>query len=213
MIKNLCNKITKKIQNKMPDIDDERAEVINYGLQLVIGEIPKTLVLLLIACAFGVLKLSILALLFIMPYRTFSGGVHLKTHIGCIIATSLFYIGNALLSKYIVLEPIYIKYLLILITWIFSIIMIKLYAPADTEAVPILRKKDRNLKRRLSYITMTLTLLIAIFIKDSIISNLLIFGTLIQTISITRFIYKLTNNKYGYEEYIKSKENTNIGLT
>ena len=148
-----------------------------------------------------------------MPYRTFSGGVHLKTHIGCIIATSLFYIGNALLSKYIVLEPIYIKYLLILITWIFSIIMIKLYAPADTEAVPILRKKDRNLKRRLSYITMTLTLLIAIFIKDSIISNLLIFGTLIQTISITRFIYKLTNNKYGYEEYIKSKENTNIGLT
>ena len=213
LIKNLCNKITKKIQNKMPDIDDERAEVINYGLQLVIGEIPKTLVLLLIACAFGVLKLSILALLFIMPYRTFSGGVHLKTHIGCIIATSLFYIGNALLSKYIVLEPIYIKYLLILITWIFSIIMIKLYAPADTEAVPILRKKDRNLKRRLSYITMTLTLLIAIFIKDSIISNLLIFGTLIQTISITRFIYKLTNNKYGYEEYIKSKENTNIGLT
>ena len=213
MIKNLCNKITKKIQNKMPDVDDERAEVINYGLQLVIGEIPKTLVLLLIACAFGVLKLSILALLFIMPYRTFSGGVHLKTHIGCIIATSLFYIGNALLSKYIVLEPIYIKYLLILITWIFSIIMIKLYAPADTEAVPILRKKDRNLKRRLSYITMTLTLLIAIFIKDSIISNLLIFGTLIQTISITRFIYKLTNNKYGYEEYIKSKENTNIGLT
>ena len=65
----------------MPEVDDERAEVINYGLQLVIGEIPKTFALLIIAYAFGVLKLSILALLFIMPYRTFSGGVHLKTHI------------------------------------------------------------------------------------------------------------------------------------
>lgn len=210
MIEKLCNKLTKKIQNKMPEINDERAEVINYGLQLVVGEVPKTFALLAIAYAFGVLKLSILALLFIMPYRTFSGGVHLKTHIGCIVATSLSYIGNAVLSKNIIIEPIYIKYILISAIWIFSMIMIKLYAPADTEAVPILRKKDRDLKRKLSYITMTLTLVISIFIKDPIISNLLIFGTLIQTISITRFIYKITNNKYGYEEYIKHKESTNL---
>ncbi len=205
MIEKLCNKITKKMQNKMPEIDDERAEVINYGLQLVIGEIPKTFILLAIAYAFGVLKLTILALLFIMPYKTFSGGVHLKTHIGCIVATSLFYIGNAILSKYIVIEPIYIKYILIALIWIFSMIMIKLYAPADTEAVPILRKKDRDLKRILSYITMTLTLVIAIILKNTILSNLLIFGTLLQTISITRLIYKITKSKYGYEEYIKSQ--------
>ena len=210
MIEKLCNRLTKKIQDKMPEVDDERAEVINYGLQLVIGEIPKTFVLLIIAYAFGVLKLSILALLFIMPYRTFSGGVHLKTHIGCIVATSLFYIGNALLSKYIIIQPTYIKYILIALIWIFSMIMIKLYAPADTENVPILRKKDRDFKRKLSYITMTLTLAISIFISNSTISNLLIFGVLIQTISITRFIYKLTNNKYGYEEYIKHKESTNL---
>lgn len=210
MIEKLCNKLTKKIQNKMPEIDDERAEVINYGLQLVIGEIPKTFVLLAIAYAFGVLKFSILALLFIMPYKTFSGGVHLKTHVGCIVATSLSYIGNAILSKNIVIEPLYIKYIFILVTWMFSMLMIKLYAPADTEEVPILRKKDRDLKRNLSYITMTLTLVISIFITNPIISNLLIFGTLIQTISITRLIYKLTNSKYGYEEYIKNKESTNL---
>lgn len=210
MIDKLCDKLTKKIRNKMPEIDDERAEVINYGLQLVIGEVPKTFALLLIAYLCGVLKLSILALIFIMPYRTFSGGVHLKTHIGCIIATSLFYVGNALLSKNIIIEPAYIKYILIAVIWAFSMVMIKLYAPADTEAVPILRKKDRNLKRNLSYITMTLTLLISAFVKDSTISNLLIFGTLIQTITITRFIYKITNNKYGYEEYIKAEKLTNI---
>lgn len=194
----------------MPEIDDERAEVINYGLQLVVGEIPKTFILLAIAYICGVLKLTILALLFIMPYKTFSGGVHLKTHIGCIVATSLLYIGTALMSKYIIFNPIYIKYIVIGLIWIFSIIMIKLYAPADTEAVPILRKKDRDFKRKLSYITMTLTLIAAIIVNNSIISNLLIFGTLLQTISITKLIYKLTNNKYGYEEYIKNKESTNL---
>ena len=209
MIEKLCNKLTKKIQNKMPEVDDERAEVINYGLQLVLGEIPKTFIIVAIAYVLGVLELTILALLLIMPYRTFSGGVHLKTHTGCIIGTSLFYVGTALLSKYIVLAQ-YVKYILIAITWIFSMIMIKLYAPADTEAVPILRKKDRDLKRKLSYLTMTLTLVVAIFIKDCTTVNLLIFGTSFQTLMITKLIYKLTNNKYGYEEYIKSNEITNL---
>lgn len=209
MIEKLCNKLTKKIQNKMPEIDDERAEVINYGLQLVIGEIPKTFIMLAIAYLCGVLELSVLALLFIMPYRTFSGGVHLKTHIGCILGTSLFYTGSAILSKYIVIQPS-IKYMIIVLTWIVSMIMIKLYAPADTESVPILRKKDRDLKRNLSYITMTLTLVVALIIKNSIISNLLIFLTIFQTIWISKFIYKLTNNKYGYEEYIKSKQSTDL---
>ena len=194
----------------MPEIDDERAEVINYGLQLVMGEIPKTFILILIAYILGVLKLTILALIFTMPYKTFAGGVHLKTHIGCIIGTSIFYIGNAFASKYIVIQPLYLKYILVSAIWIFSMIMIKLYAPADTEAVPILRKKDRRFKKIMSYITMTITLIVSIFIKNSIYSNLLIFGTLIQTITITRFIYKITNNKYGYEEYLKADGQINL---
>ena len=204
MIEKICNKLTNKIRKKMPEVDDERAEVINYGLQLVIGEIPKTLIIIVIAWMLGVLKLTILGLLFILPYRTVSGGVHLKTHIGCIVATSLFYVGNAFLSKTIVIEPTFIKYLIIALVWVFSMIMIKLYAPADTEEVPILRRKERKIKKILSYIVLTLTLVVSVFIKNSVYSNLLIFGSLFQTISITRFMYKITNNKYGYEEYLKT---------
>lgn len=210
MIEKICNRLTSRIRKKMPEIDDERSEVINYGLQLIIGEIPKTFLIIAIAYLLGVLKLTILALIFIMPYRTFSGGVHLKTHIGCIIATSILYIGTAILSKYIVLNSIYIKCIAIALTWSFSMIMIKLYAPADTENVPILRKRDRDLKRNLSYATMTITLAIALIVKNQVISNLFIFGTILQTISITRFIYKITNNKYGYEEYIKADKNIKL---
>ena len=210
MIDKICNKLTKRIRNKMPEIDDERAEVINYGLQLVIGEIPKTFALLVIAFICVVLEFAVLALLFVMPYRAFSGGVHLKTHTGCIVGTSLFYVGSALLSKYVNLEPIYIKYTLIAITWIVSMIMIKLYAPADTENVPILREKDRKLKKIMSYIAMTLTLVAAIIVKNPVFSNLLIFTTIFQTIWISKLIYIITNNKYGYEEYIKNNENTNL---
>lgn len=206
MVDEICNRLTLRIKKEIPDVDDERAEVINYGLQLLIGEIPKTLIIIGIAWILGVLDLTILALILMLPYRTASGGVHLKTHIGCIVATSVFYIGNAVLSKYIVLEKI-VQYIITGAIWLFSMIMIKLYAPADTEAVPILRKKERKIKKVLSYITMSLSLIIALLINNTIISNILIFGTLFQTIAITRFMYKITGNKYGYEEYMKHENN------
>ena len=40
----------------MPEVDDERAEVINYGLQNIIGEIPKIFLLLIIAFLLQMLK-------------------------------------------------------------------------------------------------------------------------------------------------------------
>ncbi len=206
MVDEICNRLTLRIKKEIPDVDDERAEVINYGLQLLIGEIPKTLIIIGIAWILGVLDLTILALILMLPYRTASGGVHLKTHIGCIVATSVFYIGNAVLSKYIVLEKI-VQYIITGAIWLFSMIMIKLYAPADTEAVPILRKKERKIKKVLSYITMSVSLIIALLINNTIISNILIFGTLFQTLTITRFMYKITGNRYGYEEYIKNENN------
>lgn len=209
MIEKFCLVLTDKIRKSMPEITDERAEVINYGLQLVIGEIPKLFIMLLIAYALGIFQLYLIAFLIIIPYRTFSGGVHLKTHIGCIIGTSFFYCGNVLLSKAVSLEPFFMKVLVAFLVWIFSMIMIKLYAPADTENVPILRKKDRVLKQIMSYITMTLTIGASFLVKDEVISNMLIFGVLFQTITITKFIYKITKNKYGYEEYcIKEAEQT-----
>lgn len=205
MIDKICSYLTDKIKSKMPEIDDERAEVINYGLQLIIGEIPKIFIIIGIAFLLGIGKLALISFLVILPYKTFSGGFHLHTHLGCIIGTSLFYYGNVLLSQCVVWGNEYAKYIAIAIIWIFGIVMIKLYAPADTENVPILRKKDRLQKQILSYITFTLTLIISIFVKDNTISNMMIFGMLIQTFTITKLAYRLTNNKYGYEIYTQDE--------
>jgi len=203
MVETICNKLTLRIRARMPEIDDERAEIINYGLQLIIGEIPKFLILFLIAYMCGVLELSILVLLIVTPYRAVSGGAHFTTHIECIIATSLFYTGNALLSQQFVLEKP-IQYIITAVVWIFAILVIKKYAPADTEAVPILREKERKIKKILSYIIMTIMLVLSLAIKNTIISNMLLIATFLQTVALTRFMYKIARNKYGYEEYCKN---------
>ena len=80
-------------------------------------------------------------------------------------------------------------------------IMIKLYAPADTEDVPILAPKDRKKKQIASYLTFSIGLIIALLISNTMVTNVLILGSFVQTISITKLAYRLTNNKYGYEVY------------
>lgn len=200
MIDKICEFLTNKIRKEMPEIDDERAEVINYGLQNIVGEIPKIFITLGIAFVLGIFDLTFYTFLLMLPYKSFSGGFHLKTHIGCILCTTAFYCGIAVLSKYIVLGQL-VKYILVLVIWVFGMWMIKLYAPADTENVPILRKKDRKKKQILSYIALTVGLVVSIFIPNNEIANILIFGNFIQTLCITKFAYKITNNKYGYEVY------------
>ena len=200
MIDKICTFLTNRIRKEMPEIDDERAEVINYGLQNIIGEIPKTFLLFIIAFLLNMLKEVVFMFLVLIPYRGASGGFHLKTHLGCILGTAIFYCGTVFLSQNIILEEV-TKYILIGIIWIFGMIMIKLYAPADTENVPILSRKERRKKQIIAYITYTTALVVTIFIKNNTISNILLFGNFVQTLTITKLAYKLTKNKYGYEVY------------
>lgn len=200
MIEKFCDFLVDKMRKENPEIDDERSEIINYGLQLLIGEIPKMLITLLASYILGILRLTIIMVLIIMPFRAFSGGFHLHTHIGCIISTTMYYCGIPKISIFTYFNN-QTKIIFVLCALIFGIIIIKKYAPADTENVPILQEKTRKQKKILSYITYTLGLIIALIIKDNVVSNIIIFGYLTQIMMITPLAYKITKNKYGYDVY------------
>lgn len=207
MIEKFCQFLTSLILKNNPEIDEERGEIINYGLQLMVGEIPKMIITLVLAYFLGIFKLTLLSILIIMPYRAVSGGFHMKSHLGCILVTNLFYCGVPKISKYIYFHN-QTRIIFVLCALILGIIMIKLYAPADTENVPILRAKERKQKKILSYIFYTTGLICALCIKNNTISNIILFGYLAQTLMITKIAYKLTNNKYGYEIYNNSTSET-----
>lgn len=202
MIDKFCKYLTNKIKKEMPDIDDEQAEVIMYGIQLIIGEIPKVFSVFIVGAICGLWWQTLIAFWILLPYKYASGGFHLKSHIGCFIGTNLIYCGNAYLSTIVNLN-IYAKIGLIVLNLIVGIIMITKYAPADTINLPILTKKERKMKKILSYIFLIINMAIAIVVPNNTISNILIFGTLVQTFSITRLAYKITKNEYGYEAYVK----------
>lgn len=205
MIDKFCEYLTQKIRKQMPEINDERAEAILYGIQLIIGEIPKIFLMFALGIILGLWWQTLLAFFLILPYKACSGGFHLKTHLGCFICTNIVYCGNALISTIFNFPSEMYKYITAIAIWIFGVIMVSIYAPADTENLPILTKKERKIKKILSYIFLTINMIVAIFIKNNIIANILIFGTIIQTISITRIAYNITKNKYGYETYLKEQ--------
>lgn len=207
MIDKICDKLMKRIRAKMPEVNDERAEVIKYGLELIIGELPKMFLLFIIAWLLGIFKYALISFAIILPYKLVSGGVHLKTHIGCILGTSLFYCGNVFISKYINIPNIKNQIIFSAIILTFAIIMISLYAPADTENVPILRKKERAKKKIISYIIVTAMIIISFLVKDRVISNMFRVGVLLQSIMISKLTYNIFKVKFGYLEYIKTQKN------
>ena len=71
MIDKITEFLTNKIRKEMPDVDDERAEVINYGLQNIVGEIPKIFIMLGISYCLGIFNLSLFTFISLIIYNAF----------------------------------------------------------------------------------------------------------------------------------------------
>ena len=201
MIDKFCDWIVEKIKQKMPEMNEEKEMVITFGVRILFGEMPKILLLIIMGFFLNVGWYILLMFLLLAPYRSFTGGFHLKTHLGCMITTAILYLSPILIAKYLPISKNYVLYFLALIIGIISIIFITKYATADTENIPILSKKERKNKRIKAYIFLLILLAIIIFSPDKIISYMLLYGIFLQNLTIMPIAYKITNNKHGYEVY------------
>ena len=201
MIDRFCDWITDKIKGKMPEIDEEKEMVINFGVRLIFGELPKILVLFILGFLLQIRWYTLLLYLLLAPYRSFTGGFHLKTHWGCMITSIILYIIPIMIAKYMPTLQNHVIYIVAGLIGILSVTFIAKYAPADTENIPILSKKERKVKKIKSYISLAILLTVIIFIPDKIVSGMLLYGIFLQNLTLTPIAYKLTKNKYSYEVY------------
>jgi len=182
----------------MPNIDDEKAETINFGLLVLFGEGPKLIILVLLAFWLDILFLTFVTLISMFIYRTQGGGFHLYGHIHCFVFSASIFCGTGLLAQAMSNLSMLIQYWIYILIFIFAMIVIDKYAPADTKNIPMIRPKLRKRKRLGSYIAIILLYIFAVLIsKNQVISNICILVVFIQSLTMTKPAYIFFKCEYG----------------
>jgi len=200
MLEELGEKVSDTVALNVENVDENQKQIIAYMITQVLGEFVKIALMGAIAYIFNIWQLLLIAIFSMSIYRIPAGGVHCKGHISCFTLSSIFFFGNVVLSMFVRGEFLDYIYLAIFIV---NLPVIHFLAPADTEMKPIVSKKLRRNLRIISYICMTITILIGRFvITDITIRNIFIFGTLFQSITMLPFMYKIVKTKYGFRDGI-----------
>ena len=66
MIEAICNSLTKKIIKSVDGYDESKADEISYGLQLLIGEVPKFFITFILAWLLNIIDLTIISFIIIL---------------------------------------------------------------------------------------------------------------------------------------------------
>ena len=209
----MVERISKKILNILSDENDseEQKEILLFGITRIVEDVPKYLAIIIICLILGVMKEFLVVMTVTALYKTFMGGVHLHTNIGCFIASLISILSciylPMLLEEYpkilIVLSIFKNTFPIKYTCYIFSIYCILVYVPADVPEIPIINKKRRKRDKIMSNIMLNLLFIVSFcVVKDSRYILTIIITILSIDIMTTRTIYKIFKSEYGYEAYI-----------
>lgn len=185
------------IKKNQPEKNEEELEIIEYGLEALYLTFTKIIIILLLSIILDIFKETILMILFYNVIRLFAFGLHAKNSANCFIMSAILFIGGTYLAIYIDI-PIILK----IILSITCIVLIIIYAPADTEKRPLINVKKRKRFKILSTITSLIITFLIIYFNDKYISNFMLIGMIESTIMILPITYKLYGLPYNnYKNY------------
>ena len=198
MKRKILKALMSNIKKNKPDLNEEQLEIIEYGLEGLYLTIIKIIIILLLAIVLDILKETVLMIIFYNVTRFFTFGLHAKTSTACLITSLLLFIGGTYLATYLQI-PLIVKIILSII----CLILICIYAPADTEKRPLINPKKRKRFKIQSIIISIIMGVLIIYLNDSYISNFMVIGQLEAVIMILPITYKAFDLPYNnYKSYI-----------
>ena len=184
---------------KYNNFDKDRIEIIKYGLESIYILITKTVIVLTVSYILGLLKETLIFLLFYNCIRTTAYGLHATKSWICLISSLTIFIVVPYFCK-IMIMPVYLKILL----GIIGIIFILKNAPADTYKRPIVSAKRRKIFKIISTIISITMISVSLIISNEFISNSLIFALLVECCFVSPTVYKIFKLPYdNYKRYLK----------
>lgn len=194
----IINKAMNHIKKK-GNYSEEKLAEIKYGLSTLYINITKTIVIFTLDYFLGIIKELLLILLFYGFLRLTGFGLHAKKSWQCWIGSLFTFLLLPFLVKVLSIN-IYVR----LIISALSIIFIAIYAPADTEKRPLIRKKRRRIYKIICTITAIILTIYSFHIKNTLIQNAIFFSLILECIMISPLTYKIFKLKYAnYKNYKK----------
>ncbi len=183
---------------KYNNFDDEKISIIKYGLESIYILITKTVIILLVSYLLGLLKETLIFVLFYNLIRMPSFGLHATKSWICLVSSLLIFIILPFICTILEL-PNYLK----IIIGIISILFIIKNAPADTYKRPIVNKKRRLFFKIISTIIACIMIIFALFTENQFISNSILISIVLQCFMISPTVYKIFKLPYNnYKKYI-----------
>lgn len=203
----MIEKLGKKILDIISTEQDSetKKEIMLFGITRIVEDVPKYIGILIICYFLGIVKELGIVLLITACYKTFTGGVHMKTNIGCFIGSVAYFLTCIYLPKLVGFSVEYAEYRAIfyVLMYIFGIYVILIYVPADVPEVPIINEKRRKRDKICAFVVLNLIYIVAaIFVKNIVIKDMIIMTMFYINIMTTRVVYKIFKNEYGYETYV-----------
>ena len=195
MFDKISKYVTDMIYSTLDGVDPERREIIEYGVYMTASEIVKISIILAVSLVLRIVPYVAAAVAVYGIQRTLLGGIHAKSHIGCMIVHSAIVFGVVAVSLYCNIDRSY----LLLVIAPFSYLTAYLYAPADLPQKPVKSRKQRRQLRIGGFVLLT-GLFTASYFLPAIWSNIILFSCFLQAVFMTPLAYRISRNKYGREE-------------
>lgn len=186
----LIEKFTVYFSKGLEDPSQDNIDVLRDGITVLVLNVPKTILLILIAMFLNQLKTVLVIMLFYCIIRNFSKGMHAKTALGCFSLGMITYLGITFINPWLVIPA-----LLYHILFIICFILYAIYAPSATEERPVGRIQHRNLKIA-TLITIIIYWLIGTVYRDRF-GNIVLLSVIAQLIWILPITYKISKQKGG----------------
>ena len=165
---------------------------LRYGLEGIYLTITKTIIILLVSIILGIFLECILCIVLFNIIRYFAFGFHAEKSFHCLVL-SLF---NFIAIPYIFLILNNSSYINLLICC-FCLVMILLFAPADTVKRPLKDKKKRLIRKGLTFINGLIYTALILLLDKYVIADLLVSSLIITVIVISPITYKIFGQPYN----------------
>jgi len=157
-----------------------------YGTYIFYLNVAKTLVLIIVALALGIMPYVAVFALAYGALRVYSFGVHLDNSLLCTLIGLAYYLGSVYLSLHADI-PLAVKVVFLLACTACFI----LYAPAQTKKRPIPEHQRKILKRKSLGILAVVISFVFILRSFPVFSNLVFLAVVCQSVNLLPITYKI----------------------